>query len=119
MSEFGTFGAFWIWRDAGFESAMNCEAAVYQALPFKLIFFVPADGWSLVATARCRATGMTADLASTALIAVRYPEQNRHHRAGTVDCQILTTDISDDLKQGGHTAGHRELRRLLKTLFKQ
>jgi hypothetical protein len=119
MPEFGTFGAFWIWRDAGCESAMSSEATLHHALPFKLIFFVPADGWSLVAAARCRATGMTADLASTALIAVRYPEQNRHHRAGTVDCQISTMDISDDLKQGGQTAGHRELRRLPKTRFKR
>jgi len=28
-------------------------------------------------------------------------------------------DIADYLKQGGHTAGHRELWRLLRTLFKQ
>jgi hypothetical protein len=68
MPEFGIFGAFWIWRDAGFESAMNSEAAVHQAHRFKLIFFVPVDVWSLVAAARCRATGMTADLASIARI---------------------------------------------------
>jgi hypothetical protein len=37
--------------------------------------------------------------------------------AGTVDCQSSTMDISDDLKQGGQTAGHRELRRLPKTRF--
>jgi flagellar biosynthetic protein FliP len=28
---------------------MNSKADVYQALPFKLIFFVLVDGWSLVA----------------------------------------------------------------------
>jgi hypothetical protein len=28
-------------------------------------------------------------------------------------------DIADYLKQGGQTAGHRELWRLLKTLFKE
>ena len=38
---------------------------------------------------------------------------------GTVDCQIATMDIADYLKQGGQTAGHRELRRLLRTLFKE
>jgi len=31
---------------------------------------------------------------------------------GTVDCQTSTMDISDDLKQGGQTAGYRELRRV-------
>jgi hypothetical protein len=38
---------------------------------------------------------------------------------GTFDCQTATMDIADYLKQGGQTAGHRELWRLLKTLFKQ
>jgi len=38
---------------------------------------------------------------------------------GTVDCQTSTLDIFDDLKQGGQTAGHRELRRLPKTRFRQ
>jgi hypothetical protein len=98
--------AFRIWRDAGFESVMNSEADVHQALQFKLIFVVPVDGWSLVAAARCRATGMTADLASTALITVRYPQPNRHRRRGTVDYQTSTMDIFDYLKQGGQTAGH-------------
>jgi hypothetical protein len=36
---------------------------------------------------------------------------------GTVGCQSSTMDISDDFKQGGQTAGHRELRRLPKTRF--
>jgi hypothetical protein len=36
---------------------------------------------------------------------------------GTVDLQIVTMDIADYLTQGGQTAGHRELWRLLKTLF--
>src|SRR6267142_139805 len=35
--------AFRIWRDAGFESVMNSEADVHQALQFKLIFVVPVD----------------------------------------------------------------------------
>ncbi len=38
---------------------------------------------------------------------------------GTVDYQTTTTDIADYLKQGGQTAGHRELWRLLRILFKQ
>jgi hypothetical protein len=33
---------------------------------------------------------------------------------GTVDYQTATMDIADYLKQGGQTAGHRELWRLLK-----
>jgi hypothetical protein len=32
--------------------------------------------------------------------------------------QTTTMDIADYLKQGGQTSGHRELWRLLKTLFK-
>jgi hypothetical protein len=38
---------------------------------------------------------------------------------GTVDLQTATMDIADYLKQGGQTAGHRELWRLQKTLFKE
>jgi len=38
---------------------------------------------------------------------------------GTVDFQTVTMDIADYLKQGGQTAGHRELWRLLRTLFEQ
>ena len=38
---------------------------------------------------------------------------------GTMEIQTATMDIADYLKQGGQTAGHRELWRLLKTLFKQ
>jgi hypothetical protein len=38
---------------------------------------------------------------------------------GSFDCQTATMDIADYLKQGGQTAGHRELWRLLKTMFKQ
>ena len=36
---------------------------------------------------------------------------------GTVDYQTATMEIADYLNQGGQTAGHRELWRLLKTLF--
>jgi hypothetical protein len=36
-----------------------------------------------------------------------------------VDYQTATMDISDYLKQGGQTAGHRELWRLLRTLFEE
>ena len=36
---------------------------------------------------------------------------------GTVDIQTVTMDIADYLTQGGQTAGHRELWRLLRTLF--
>ncbi|MGB9115663.1 hypothetical protein [Bradyrhizobium sp.] len=38
---------------------------------------------------------------------------------GTVDYQIATMDIADYLNQGGQTAGHRELWRLLRTLFEE
>jgi hypothetical protein len=38
---------------------------------------------------------------------------------GTVDFQTATMDVADYLKQGGQTAGHRELWRLLRTLFKE
>jgi hypothetical protein len=37
---------------------------------------------------------------------------------GTVDYQTATMDIADYLNQGGQTAGHRELWRLLRALFK-
>ena len=36
---------------------------------------------------------------------------------GTIEMQTVTMDIADYLKQGGQTAGHRELWRLLRTLF--
>lgn len=36
---------------------------------------------------------------------------------GTIDYQTATMDIADYLTQGGQTAGHRELWRLLRTLF--
>jgi hypothetical protein len=36
---------------------------------------------------------------------------------GTVGCQMATMNIADYLKQGRQTAGHRELWRLLETLF--
>jgi hypothetical protein len=38
---------------------------------------------------------------------------------GTIDYQTATMDIADYLKQGGQTAGHRELWRLLRTLFRE
>ncbi|HEX7565677.1 MAG TPA: hypothetical protein VF396_20890 [Bradyrhizobium sp.] len=38
---------------------------------------------------------------------------------GTLDYQTATMDISDYLKQGGQTVGHRELWRLLRALFKE
>jgi len=37
--------------------------------------------------------------------------------AGAIEYQTDTMDISEYLKQGGQTAGHRELWRLLKTIF--
>ena len=36
---------------------------------------------------------------------------------GTVEYHTDTMDISDYLKQGGQTAGHRKLWRLLRTIF--
>jgi hypothetical protein len=38
---------------------------------------------------------------------------------GTIETQTATMDIADYLKQGGQTAGYRELWRLLRTLFKE
>jgi hypothetical protein len=38
---------------------------------------------------------------------------------GTVNFKTATMDIADYLQQGGQTAGHRELWRLLRTLFKE
>jgi hypothetical protein len=38
--------------------------------------------------------------------------------AGAIEIQTATMDIADYLKQGGQTAGHRELWRLLRSLFK-
>ena len=38
---------------------------------------------------------------------------------GTVDYQTAAMDIADYLNQGGQTAGHRELWRLLRTLFNE
>ena len=37
---------------------------------------------------------------------------------GAIEMQTATMDVTDYLKQGGQTAGHRELWRLLRTLFK-
>ncbi len=37
---------------------------------------------------------------------------------GAIEIRTATMDIADYLKQGGQTAGHRELWRLLRTLFK-
>jgi hypothetical protein len=37
--------------------------------------------------------------------------------AGAVDDRTATMDIADYLRQGGQTAGHRELWRLLRMLF--
>ena len=36
---------------------------------------------------------------------------------GTIELQTVTMDIADYLTQGGQTAGHRELWRLLRSLF--
>ena len=38
---------------------------------------------------------------------------------GMTEIQTTTMDICDYLKQGGQTAGHRELWRLLRTLFEK
>ena len=38
---------------------------------------------------------------------------------GTIEMQTATMDIADYLKKGGQTAGHRELWRRLRTLFKE
>jgi hypothetical protein len=38
---------------------------------------------------------------------------------GTLEIQTAAMDIADYLKQGGQTAGHRELWRLLRTIFKE
>ena len=49
VPDLATHGTFRTWRDVGFESVLSSKADVNQALPFKLIFFVLVDGWSLVA----------------------------------------------------------------------
>jgi hypothetical protein len=41
-----------------------------------------------------------------------------HFDASTIEIQTAMMDIADYLKQGGQTTGHRELWRLLRTLFK-
>jgi hypothetical protein len=38
---------------------------------------------------------------------------------GAIEIRTATMDIADYLKQGGQTAGHRELWRLLRTIFKE
>jgi hypothetical protein len=38
---------------------------------------------------------------------------------GTIGRQTVTMDIADYLRQGRQTAGHRELWRLLRTIFKE
>jgi hypothetical protein len=38
---------------------------------------------------------------------------------GTIEYQTATMDIADYLTQGGQTAGHRELWRLLRTIFNE
>ena len=52
-----------------------------------------------------------------------YVEREVAHLDATVkgafELQTATMDIADYLMQGGQTAGHRELWRLLRTLFKE
>ena len=51
-----------------------------------------------------------------------YVEREAHLETGpggTVEFQAATMDIADYLTQGGQTAGHRELWRLLKALFNE
>ena len=48
-----------------------------------------------------------------------YVEREVAHLEATIDYQTATIDIADYLQQGGQTAGHRELWRLLRTLFKE
>jgi hypothetical protein len=51
-----------------------------------------------------------------------YVEREVAHvdvRGGTTELQTTTMDICDYLKQGGQTAGHRELWRILRTLFEK
>ena len=51
-----------------------------------------------------------------------YVERELAHvdvRDGMTEIQTTTMDICDYLKQGGQTAGHRELWRLLRTLFRK
>jgi hypothetical protein len=38
---------------------------------------------------------------------------------GSLKIETATMDIADYLKRGGQTAGHRELWRLLRTIFKE
>ena len=53
---------------------------------------------------------------------ILYVEREVAHvdvRDGTTEFQTTTMDICDYLKQGGQTAGHRELWRMLRTLFEK
>jgi hypothetical protein len=59
------------------------------------------------------------DTDSKSLYVEREVAQLEASVGGTIDLQTATMDIADYLKQGGQTAGHRELWRLLRTLFKQ
>ena len=59
------------------------------------------------------------DTDSKCLYVEREVAQLEANIGGAVDYQTATMDIADYLKQGGQTAGHRELWRLLRTLFKE
>ena len=59
------------------------------------------------------------DTDSKSLYVEREVAQSDAKVGGIVDYQTATMDIADYLKQGGQTAGHRELWRLLRTIFKE
>jgi hypothetical protein len=57
------------------------------------------------------------DTDSKRLYVEREVAQLETNTGGTVEFQTVAMDVADYLTQGGQTAGHRELWRLLRTLF--
>jgi len=59
------------------------------------------------------------DTDSKSLYVEREVAHFEANAGGTVNYQTAAMDIADYLKQGGQTAGHRELWRLLRALFNE
>jgi hypothetical protein len=59
------------------------------------------------------------DTDSKSLYVEREVAHFEANAGGTVNYQTAAMDIADYLKQGGQTAGHRELWRLLQALFNE
>jgi hypothetical protein len=68
-------------------------------------------------TTRADSCTLVFDTDSKRLYVEREVAQLETNVGGTVEFQTVAMDVADYLTQGGQTAGHRELWRLLKTLF--